>query len=406
MTAPSTPRGIFTAGNLLAAFAVALPPLAVMVALGLAPLLAVVALTLLIVDGRRLGAGLRALYPLPMLLGALALWAAASSLWSILPGHSLFEGLRLLVISAEGLIVLAAARALTARERRDVGIGAAIGVALAAALLLIEWSSGAALTRLTHPAGYGITFSRFDRGATTLVLLLGPALLGLRRVPLLGAALTLMVILAVGLMSSFAAMVALGFGIVIFIVARWLPRVTAGALAIGLIGVAAIMPIATPSYESVVSIQQRSPDIRISALHRLLIWRFAADKIGERPLLGWGMDASREMPGGHRDFATLPGIKMSPGHEALPLHPHNAVLQWELELGVPGTLLCLAIICWGLWRIGFAAAMPPTERGIALAYAGAALIIALVSYGIWQAWWLSCLWLSGALLAGSMPDEC
>jgi hypothetical protein len=35
-----------------------------------------------------------------------------------------------------------------------------------------------------------------------------------------------------------------------------------------------------------------APWLRVSALHRLVIWRFTSDRIAEHPLLGWGMRAS------------------------------------------------------------------------------------------------------------------
>ena len=61
------------------------------------------------------------------------------------------------------------------------------------------------------------------------------------------------------------------------------------------------------------------------------------------------MDASRELPGGHEDFSkTLPEADIGMAMQAMPLHPHNAILQWQVELGLPGTLLGLAIVLWGL----------------------------------------------------------
>ena len=86
-----------------------------------------------------------------------------------------------------------------------------------------------------------------------------------------------------------------------------------------------------------------------SAAHRLLIWDFVILRIAERPLLGWGMEASRSLPGhattppggpgplrpGWRRDARLAGRRA----ELLPLHPHNGALQLRLELGWPGVLL-------------------------------------------------------------------
>jgi O-antigen ligase len=84
----------------------------------------------------------------------------------------------------------------------------------------------------------------------------------------------------------------------------------------------------------------------------------------------------------------------------LPLHPHDAALQWRLELGLPGGLLCVAILATVLWRVADSAHTPPPQRALALGCAAAVLTIAMLSFGAWQAWWLSSIWLVAALLAG------
>src|SRR5205814_7090354 len=79
-------------------------------------------------------------------------------------------------------------------------------------------------------------------------------------------------------------------------------------------------------------------DHKASAAHRLEIWGFVAERVRQRPVTGWGLDAARRLPGGttpvvihHCDETGRPnGIALS--HQPLPLHPHNAVLQVGLEL--------------------------------------------------------------------------
>ena len=90
------------------------------------------------------------------------------------------------------------------------------------------------------------------------------------------------------------------------------------------------------------------------------------------------------------------------GAEALPLHPHDATLQWALELGVPGLMLGLAIVVFVLYRVGWRETLPAHERAAGLALCGSAIIVALLSFGIWQAWWQSTLWLIAASYAASI----
>lgn len=398
---PSAPAIILTAAAILA------PPLAVLVPLGLAPLLSVTAVALIVAAPRRLLAGAKPLWPLAALWLTITAFALLSATWSILPRHSLAESARFLAIGVEGLIAFAAARALTADASMRVGTAAAIGAALGAGLLLFESATGAALTRWLHgwSSGVVVNDSRYDRGATTLVLILWPAALALRRRRILQVVVAAASGLSVFVMVSAASLVALIAGLVSYAIARCAPRFVAGALAASLVAGAALLPAVVPTYQSTVQIQHGAPWIKMSGIHRLLIWRFAAERIADRPLLGWGMDASRDLPGGKRDLGTtLPGIDLGPGHDAMPLHPHDVLLQWRLELGIPGTILCLALVVWALYRVGWRFGDGREAQTAALGWAATVTVIALLSFGIWQEWWLSIIWLTGSLLAASAAD--
>lgn len=407
MTTMAGPERASAPAIVLAATGIAAPPLAVLAPLGMAPLLTAAAIGLIVVAPRRLLAAGKPLLPLAALWAALAGFAMLSATWSILPGHSLFEGARLLAIGAEGTIVLAAAGTLAPHDGGRVGNAVAVGVAIGAVLLLFAWASGGAPARWIRGWGAGseINLAVYDRSVTVAVLTLWPAAVALRRRRRLQAALAVAVAVAAVLLSSAASLLALIAGGVAFAVAlRW-PRWIAGALALGLVASVAALPAVVPRYETTVRLHQAAPWIKPSGIHRLLIWRFAAEHIAERPLLGWGMDASRALPGGRQDFSTmLPSLSLSTGAEALPLHPHDAALQWRLELGIPGTLLCLAIGLWALYRVGWRFAAEREAQAAALGWATAVLTIGLLSFGVWQAWWLSAILLSAALLATSVAD--
>lgn len=395
------------AGMVLAAVAAILPPLAVFAPLGIAPLLALVALALLILAPRFFIAALGDIAGLVFLLAMLALWAIASAAWSILPEHSLLEGARFLAVSAFGLIAFGGASTLSPSARARVGTASCIGVSIAVGLLLVERFSVGALSRWALAIGPDATFSltRFDRGVTVMVLALWPALMA----GTIGRGKRLTLAIAVPatafVLYSTTSMLAVLFGMAIFLIGLALPRLTAAALALGVLAIALVLPLAAPGERAVIALHHEVPWLKPSVTHRLLVWRFTADRIAERPFLGWGMDASRELPGGHRDFSvTLPELGLPSMAPALPLHPHDAALQWQVELGQPGTALGLAIIFWLLWRIGWRSELSRQRRAGALAFAAAALVIGLLSFGVWQAWWQSCLWLTAALYAGTGSD--
>jgi exopolysaccharide production protein ExoQ len=146
-------------------------------------------------------------------------------------------------------------------------------------------------------------------------------------------------------------------------------------------------------------------DHKPSALHRLEIWSFVAEHIKQRPIAGWGLDAARRLPGGtarllihHCDAAEQPdGIAL--WSQTLPLHPHNAILQVWLELGGIGVALGFGpLIFW----ISRAFRVPTWRTRLAQATiagtAAAAVSVGLVSFGIWQEWFLSGLFIAAAFV--------
>jgi len=279
-------------GATFALVGLVLPPLGVVAPLGLAPLLVVTALALIVADWRRAIAAFREFAGLAALLTALSLWGSLSSAWSILPAHSLFGGLRLLAISAGGLIGLGAARALAPAERERVRGALLLGMALATAVLLTARFIDIELFSAMLARAPDAPLTRFDRGATVLVLVVWPALIsGGARTRWLPIVLALAAAIAVLSLVSTAAKLAASLGVLILAVGYAWPRLTAGCLAVGLVAVGILLPLSTPSPDRVVDIHHQAAWLKPSAIHRLLIWRFAADRIAERPLRGWGMDA-------------------------------------------------------------------------------------------------------------------
>jgi exopolysaccharide production protein ExoQ len=138
--------------------------------------------------------------------------------------------------------------------------------------------------------------------------------------------------------------------------------------------------------------------------HRVEIWHFTASRIAEKPLFGWGFDASRSIDGGRTQFVLErpDGSEVIyPGIGLLPLHPHNGVLQVWLEMGAAGALLVMLLI----YGIGQSLSSIGTEHGrlggaMVSAATASALCVGLLSFGQWQSWWQASLWLSAVLCLG------
>lgn len=397
-------RVAISSGHVLAVIAVLLPTIAIAAPKAEAPLLAVAALATLGLGGYRdlpKLEPLRVLATLVILLGVVGL---ASALWSVVPWHSVSVGIKFLAVAGGGMVLLAAARAIGEREREILRRALACGFALALIVLAIAALVQKIGVLYGTPSGMGASwtdsFNRFDRAATTIALTLWPVLLMLmqRQHPRWAIVLAVATTLVVSSLNSQAAMLSLLVGFAIWPLAWSLPRLAAGVIGAGVIALVAIPPSLNLSLAFIARAYQAAPWLKISAIHRLAIWHFAIDRINERPLLGWGLDASRAMPHGSEVIA-------APGLEDLqlalktwmPLHPHNAALQWRLELGLPGALLATLVVLWPLWRIGTSRSLPRAHQAAGIAFASAALVIAFLSYGIWQEWWICELWMLATL---------
>jgi O-antigen ligase len=146
---------------------------------------------------------------------------------------------------------------------------------------------------------------------------------------------------------------------------------------------------------------------KASYSHRLWIWRYVSHRAFERPLAGWGLDASRDkelkqsMLWHSNRFYLKGGLKTQSdncANESIPLHPHNMPLQIWLELGVIGSILISFLIA--LFPI-LVAYSPVSRFGKALAASTytCSLTIGFVAYGVWQNWWVSTLLISLALVS-------
>lgn len=408
-------RAIPHAGFWLGGAAFLALPLSILAPLALSPLLAVCATGLVLralADGER-PAGL----PAPMaavLLAALA-WMAASLAWTESPARAPGKLAELALLAVAGAVVCGAAGRLRAQERRVFTRALLAGGTIGVAFFALETMTGATVMRFLFDRLLAETFyfTDLNRGATVAVLIAWPAAALLvaagRRARAAALAVGLLVVLP--FQESAAALVAGIVGLAVFRTARRAPRAALRSLAALSVVALLAAPFAVRAFPSPSWIDQALPGLPISSFHRLEIWRFVAARIAERPVRGWGLDASRNIPGGQAAPAARAGSgpPLDPGAVLLPLHPHNAFLQVWLELGLPGALLgasFLALLFRAILRRRPPAADPPLDgRAFAAGAVATALVIGNLSYGIWQSWWLAALWLTAAFSVAAWPRE-
>jgi O-antigen ligase len=138
-----------------------------------------------------------------------------------------------------------------------------------------------------------------------------------------------------------------------------------------------------------------------SAVHRIKIWEFVAKKISERPLLGWGMNSSKHFSDGKNIVYSVSGGYLG---EALPLHPHNTILQIWVELGLPGILIFL---CLGYYffKITYQSSKTDVVKAIILGQFLTFFIFSSLSFGLWQAWWLCLFWFSVSFMKLAVTSD-
>lgn len=311
---------------------------------------------------------------------ALTVWVAGSIGWSPVGwGEAGRTMLLQLPVGFLAVVVLAGA---TLEDRVHAVRGLLALVGGAAFIFTLEALNGYQIMRMANPAQDVLELERtLGRGAVAVAVLGVMAALAAARIDLPRQA-------SLGIL-ALSGFVATRFGmdmnVVLFAIAllaagaAWIaPRLTLGAIC----AVAAAAVVAAPLlYARLAQLvfeiwpDQNGP---LSYERRAQMWQFAIDRIAEKPVMGWGLDASRTFDG----IITYRGFEWSD----IQLHPHASPLQIWLELGGIGaclTALLLGAAGWGLVRLfgrdRLAAA--------AVASALAALFAAWgFSFGVWQPW--------------------
>ncbi len=394
---PLRPVGVF------AVLAWVLPPVAVFAPRGMVVLLGAAAGLMILDRGVRHEAGRVFRSPLALVLAGLVAWAAVSSYWSPEPLGSLRLAAKLTGLFAAGLVLISAALIVAREGARPLYRPLIAAGLVVVALLAVEWAGDARVSvflreTLGRPQA-GFPLNLVNRGSAIAALLVWLAATAMARdrgrwrhpavAPgFLAVAFAVFLGLTMNVLPIVLA-VAAGLWLVVWLAYRRSVRIFA-VLVAALALAAPLVPLLALDPESL-GVEAFTPSLQ----HRLRMWAYVAERIVDHPLRGWGLDASRWFDAGH---IMVQDMRV----ELLPLHPHNGVLQVWLELGLPGAVLLAALV--GLLLLGLArysVSRAALASGVAV-FASFALIAAL-SYGMWQSWWLATAWLIAAytvVLAG------
>ena len=343
---------------------------------------------------------------LPLL--CLAALATASASWAIDPARSAVTGVKFagfVLLGAAAVRVVAEDPAAPRLLSRALFAGLAVGAALAGLDMLTGHAIRAGVRGLAEARVelvYGL------KPAVSVMAVLAPIVAALPGIPWKARGALVVGTLAVALViPAESARISGVIGVAVFVLAQvssqQLGRLIGAFVGAAILAAPLVVVAARPNLPSL----ERIP---MSAAHRVLIWDFVEGRIAEKPLLGWGAESGRTIPGGRDLFPeeTLDRFGLTspesrawfarPQPQRLPLHPHNAALQIWLDLGVAGA----ALAAWLAVALGFAAARIGPGAVGALA-AGA--VTGMLSYGVWQEWWIGFALLVAAALQALRPSK-
>ncbi len=336
-------------------------------------------------------------------LAAFAAIGVASAGWAPDPLRAATLTLKVAVLCVAGLVVLRAAADLDDSRRARLEDAFLAGYGLGFVVLGVAVGYVLASGESLWGRHEGDPFTPLSRGEAVLALLSAPAatVLWRRRGWWAGAVLVAAVITAFAFLSNMTVLGAMGGAAAAFLMVRVWGRRGLLVLAVVVAGVTIAAPAAMRLVPSGDDMFHKVGTVYPSAVHRIYVWHFVTDRVFEHPWRGWGMDASRRIPGGDQNLNLDPLAFWD--RELLPLHPHNSALQAWLELGVPGGLL-MAVVIW-IVLVPPAGAAPPLADPLRAAATTGYLVIGGLSYGLWQNWWVAMAWLLAALAVGCVgPD--
>ena len=321
---------------------------------------------------------------------SLPLLAAASYFWAIAPDKVIFKAAKELVVFISGFGIYTLATHITPDMRHRIFRVFDVFFGLTMLLVFEELLLDHPLFRIFH----GLTFDKkviesvVNHAAVVLSLLYWPFLyIKIQQgKAVLAAIIGLCLFIFLCLFSqSETAMTACFVGGGTFVFARHLPRFTFWIALCGVTALAVLAPYFFPWCDNLAQVLADWRSANAGA--RIDIWNAVSQYALQKPLYGHGMQASEHIT--NFSFGDLYTIRNFVSH------PHNNILQLWLEFGFIGALWAAAFFTFVLSRIR---KLPQPEFAIAMACFAACFIVALVGYGIWQAWWAGLLFMTATTI--------
>lgn len=350
---------------------------------------------------------------LPSVSRVVLLWAlafpalmAASALWGIHPAQALDRAVRTLPVTISGAVLFTMARDLDAQAAARFRALFVWSVLAAGVFCAVELYAKAPLFYWLHETFHPerkFNLSRLNRSVIVFALSAIPAFycaqhnfLLQQKKTRMTLALALVTLVVLAGTSSQSAQLAMLLALVFYVAFPYEKKIAWQALAAILCAALLAAPwMAQFLFSHFAALAADTPWLRGSYMpHRMEIWDFVSRRALERPLLGHGAEATRDI----KDFATA--RLYHPTAEVL--HPHNFAVQLWIEFGVLGAVL--AGVFFRQLLVSIEKTPVPSAR-VLLAVFIACLSVAATGYGLWQSWWLGLFCLLLGFAGAALPLE-
>ncbi len=307
-----------------------------------------------------------------------AIWCLISCLFAIKPINSLINFVQVFTILFLGFAVSSSA---PFQNRPQLKKALIFGTLTAILLFFIEYFFHGFLTKI-FKANFNLYM--LDRGCALLSITtwVSIAILTYDKKYYLALILYILVLYLLKISDSLASFLGFGLGGIVFILARLVKTIFSKLIIFGLITTALLFPIIAEQINPK-GLSDKYLTTHLSAAHRLFIWHFVANKITAKPLMINGFNSSKYTQVKDSEMIDYNGKKWHP----LPLHPHNNILQITLELGLIGLVLFLSLVNKYLKQISNI--NNDNFRVSSYACFINYYIIGMISYNVWQIWWIA-----------------
>ena len=323
-----------------------------------------------------------------MVAGGISLLCMISTFWSIAPMQSMEDALKVTALLMFGGLLVSSFNALEFEDFKPYGWLLSVGLIIAALFCIFDLSTDLIIYRIIHSAGDSeVSTAVMNRGIICLVFAFFftlPFVQGIewsekRKFALIAISAVVMVTM-LSLCQSQSGQVAFALGLLVFYLfpVHW-------KLSYALVGVVLLITMLTTPlivtflYDRLIDQPQANAWLQDAFVgNRVEIWDFVIKYAMNNPLYGYGIEATNYVR--HFEFDHLYNEKDTV------LHPHNFSVQLWMEFGLLGVIFAAGVLNTLLYMV-FKTEDQLVRKSLTALFIITTLI-ASMTYGMWQSWWI------------------